>query len=138
MNIYEAGPLTIYHKNKEFHKATEWRNKVDEWAESTFNYTFNPAKTFLKERNHTYNDRMCVDQNEFYLSKCDIMIVCLDDIDCSPGTQYELVRFKDMRKPVIAFGKKHWSPHINSCISNHCETIEDVLELLGSMFDQQM
>jgi len=136
MFIYEAGCLTHYHKNNEIYKATEWRDKLDEWAEGNYIYTYNPAKTFLKEINHTYDNRMCVDQNEYYLNKSDIMIVCLDDIEHSPGTIYELVRFKDMRKPVIAFGEKHWSPHINSCISNHCNSIEDVIDLLENMFDQ--
>jgi len=136
MYIYEAGPLTYYHIHNQIHKATEWRDILDDWAEDMDNKTFNPAKTFLKERNHTYDARMCVDQNEYYLDKCDIMVVNLDDIDFSPGTQYELVRFKDMRKPVVAFGLKHWSPHINSCISHQCKTLDEVIELLCNMFEQ--
>jgi len=137
MYIYEAGCLTHYYRNNEMNKAIEWRNKLDKWANNNNVETYNPAKTFLKEVNHTYDPRACVDQNEYYLSKCDIMVVNLDDIDFSPGSIYELVRFKDMRKPVIAFGTKHWSPHINSCISNHCEDgIEGVIELLINMFDQ--
>ena len=135
MYIYECGALTYYHRNNEMQKATEWREKLDKWANNNVK-TYNPAKTFLKEINHTYDARACVDQNEYYLSKCDIMVVNLDDIDFSPGSIYELVRFKDMRKPVIAFGIKHWSPHINSCISNHCETLDDAIELIENMFDQ--
>ena len=137
MYIYEAGALTYYHCNNQLLKGTQWRQTLDNWVHEFKNIkTFNPAITFLKEKNHTYSPEMCVDQNEYYLNKCNIMVVNLDDIDQSPGTIYELVRFKDMRKPVIAFGKSHWSPHINSCISHQCETLEDVIELLCNMFFQ--
>jgi len=136
MYIYECGCLTHYHRINEFHKATEWRNKLDQWAESSYVYTYNPAKTFLKERNHTYDSKIVVDQNNYYINKSDICVVCLDDIMQSPGSIFELTRFKELGKPVIAFGQRHWSPHINSCISNHCETLDDIIELLYNMFDQ--
>lgn len=88
MYIYEAGCLTYYFRNKEMQKGTEWREKLDIWANNNDVDTYNPAKTFLKEINHTYDSKMCVDQNEYYLHKCDIMIINLDDIEFSPGTIY--------------------------------------------------
>jgi len=138
MYIYEASCMTHYHRNNELHKASEWRDKLDAWAESCFIYTFNPVKTFLKEMNHTYSEKVIVDQNNYYINKSDICVVCINDIDFSPGTIFELTRFKELGKPVIAFGEqgRHWSPHINCCISNYCETLDDVIELLGNMFDQ--
>lgn len=138
MYIYEAGALTKYFRDNEMHKATEWRYKLDEYAEENYIPTFNPAKTFLKERNHTYDPKIVVDQNNYYINKCDICVVCLDNIDSSPGTIFELTRFKELGKPVIAFGNcgKHWSPHINSCISNYCVELNEVIELLENMFDQ--
>lgn len=136
MFIYEAGALTYYYKNNIFEMGLTWRNKLDEWAKDNNIKTFNPAVTFMKEINHSYSPNMCIAQNDYYIEKCDICVVNLDDIDFSPGSIYELVRFKELRKPVIGFGKKHWSPHINSCISNQCESLDEVIELLCNMFDQ--
>jgi nucleoside 2-deoxyribosyltransferase len=136
MYIYEGGALTYYYTNNIFYKSTEWRNKLDNWASDNNTNTFNPAKNFEIEKNHTYTEKLIVDQNNYYINKCDICVVCIDDIDKSPGTIYELTRFKELNKPVIAFGTqgKHWSPHINSCISEYCDTVEDVIELLTNMF----
>ncbi|MDD4188280.1 MAG: nucleoside 2-deoxyribosyltransferase [Bacilli bacterium] len=136
MYLYLAGALSHYRRINKMQKGIDWRRKIDSWAEDLNIKTFNPAKDFLMEKNHTYNPRLCVDQNEYYLDKCDIMVCNLNEINFSPGTVYEIVRFKDMRKPVIAFGTKHNSPHINSCISHQCETLEEVIELLINMFSQ--
>jgi nucleoside 2-deoxyribosyltransferase len=137
MFIYQAGPLTYYHRNNMMHKATEWRDQLDEWAKSNYIHAYNPAKTFLKERNHTYDDNIVVAQNNYYINKSDICVVCLDDVDYSPGTIFELTRFKELGKPVISFGKRHWSPHIKSCISHHCDGgVEEVMEVLCNMFEQ--
>ncbi len=136
MFIYTIGALTYYYKNNEFYKGLKWRNDLSDWAENANIKVFNPALNFINETNHTYNPKIVVDQNDYYINKCDIAVVNLDDIDYSPGSIYELVRFKELRKPVIAFGKRHWSPHINYCISHQCETLEDVIELLCNMFNQ--
>lgn len=136
MFIYTIGTLTYYHRNNEFYKGLKWRTDLSEWAENNNIKVFNPALNFINETNHTYNPKIVVDQNDYYIDKCDIAVVNMDDIDFSPGSIYELVRFKELRKPVIAFGKKHWSPHINSCISHQCDSLEDVIELLCNMFGQ--
>jgi nucleoside 2-deoxyribosyltransferase len=140
MYIYEIGALTHYKKTNQMEKATEWRDTLDKWAKNNNIKTFNPAITFLKEIDHDYDPEMCVAQNDFYINKCDIAVVNIEDIDYSPGSIYELVRFKELRKPVIAFGCKgisgHWSPHIQSCVSQWCCTIDEVIELLCNMFSQ--
>ena len=140
MYIYEGGPLTYYHRRNEISKAINWRKELDNWAKDNNVKTFNPAKTFLKERNHTYNPKIVVDQNNYYINKCDICVVSLDNIDHSPGTIFELTRFKELGKPVMSFGDcgSHWSPHINSCISSYCVELDEVIELLENMFDQNM
>lgn len=136
MFIYTIGALTYYHRNNQIEKGLGWRNKLSEWAWNNNIKMFNPAITYMKERNHQYDPRVCVDQNDYYINKCDIAVANLYDIDFSPGSIYELVRFKELRKPVIAFGKKHWSPHINYCISHQCETLDEVIELICNMFEQ--
>lgn len=136
MNIYSAGALTYYHRNNQIKKGLKWRSELDEWAVDNDINTFNPGITYMKEINHFYNPNMCVAQNDYYIDKCDICVVNLDDIDYSPGTIYEITRFRELRKPVIGFGVKHWSPHINSCISHQCETLDEVIELICNMFGQ--
>lgn len=137
MFIYTIGTLTYYYRNNEFYKGLKWRTDLSEWAENNNIKVFNPALNFINETNHTYNPKIVVDQNDYYIDKCDIAVVNMDDIDFSPGSIYELVRFKELRKPVIAFGKnRHWSPHINSCISHQCGSLDEVIELLCGMFSQ--
>jgi len=136
MYIYEAGCITYYYKTEQKHKAHFWRSEFDIFASDNKIKTFNPAKTFAIEQNHSYNPRLCVDQNDYYINKCDICVVNLDDIMQSPGTIYELTKFKTLGKPVIAFGDKTWSPHINSCISHHCKDLNEVVEVLINMFSQ--
>lgn len=138
MNIYMIGTLTFYKETNQMYKATEWRKQLDSWAYDNDYKTFNPAIDFEREINHTYNERLCVNQNDYYINKCDIAVANLDDIERSPGSIYELVRFRELRKPVIAFGSKSNSPHINSCISHHCETLDEVIEVLINMFSQQI
>ena len=136
MFIYTVGAITHYYRISQPEKANEWREKLQQWGKDNGVLVFNPAITFAKEINHTYNPRMCVDQNNYYINKCDIAVVNLNDIDMSPGSIFELTRFKELGKPVIAFGDKHWSPHINSCISHQCDSLDEVIELLCNMFDQ--
>jgi len=133
--LYLAGSLTYLYNNNKFDLATEWRNKISEWAEDNNIKIFNPAKNFLNEKSCGYSGKLAVDQNNFFLDKTTIMIVSLEYLDYSPGTIYEMVSYKKMGKPVIVFGEKeHWSPHINSCVSQNCKNIEDVIEVLTNMF----
>jgi nucleoside 2-deoxyribosyltransferase len=140
MYIYEIGAITKHFKNNEMYKAIEWRDKLDRWANGVGVQTFNPVNTYLKEVNHSYDPSMCVAQNDFYIHKSDIAVADIEDIDFSPGSIYELTRFKELRKPVIAFNckgvNKHWSPHVQSCISNWCCDLDEVIDLLCNMFGQ--
>jgi hypothetical protein len=142
--IYEAGSLTYLYDNDIFKCATEWRDKLDTWAKDNGVYTFNPAKTFLKEKNHTYSGQMAVRQNDLYLDKTNIMVMQMDYLDYSPGTIYEIVSYKRLYpwKPVISFSLisdlHHKNPHIESCISEHCRGIDSVIELLSNMFGQSL
>lgn len=137
MYIYQAGALTYHHKNNQFYKATDWRNKLSEFCVDNHIKYFNPAKTFQIEQNHLYNSKMCVDQNRYYLNKSNILVADMNYISESPGTQWELCYASEVKRiPIIAFGTTNWSPHINYGISNYCDDIEDVIELLTTMFSQ--
>jgi nucleoside 2-deoxyribosyltransferase len=134
--IYTAGSLTYMKKIGEYEKALEWRDKLQSWSSDNGVKMFNPAQTFLRENAHNYSYNLIVHQNEFFLKASTIMVVQLDYIDYSPGTIFELAVFRQMGKPVIAFGgtQPHWSPHINSCISQYCKDIDDVIDVLSNMF----
>ena len=133
--IYLCGSLTYFKKIGKLDIALEWREEIDMWAKDNGIRTFNPAKNFEKEICHGYSGKLIVDQNDFFLHKSTIMIVQLEYLDYSPGSIYEITTFKHMKKPIIAFGEsEHWSPHINTAISEYCKDIEDVIELLNNMF----
>ncbi|MDK2830091.1 MAG: Nucleoside 2-deoxyribosyltransferase [Clostridium butyricum] len=136
MLIYLAGALTYYKNKNQFDRALEWREKIQSWCEDNSIQVFNPALTYLKEINHTYYYKLCVDQNRHFLDKADILVVNLDAIDYSPGTIWELTYASEKRKiPIIAIGKKkHWSPHIMYGISHLCKNEDEVIEVLTNMF----
>jgi hypothetical protein len=136
MYIYEIGACSKYYREGTPDKATIWRQKVDEWADnSSYALAYNPAKTYNPATIHFNRwGRLAVDHNEYFISKCDIAICNLEDIDASPGSIYELTRFKTQSKPVIAFGRPCWSPHISSCISCTVPTLEEALDLINTMF----
>lgn len=138
MFIYTIGALTFYYRAGQPEKGHIWREQLGNWANDNGIKIFDPAITYAKEINHSYNNKMCVDQNNYYINKCDIAIVNLNDLSESPGSVFELVRFKELGKPVIAFGecKWNWSPHIQYCISNQCKTLDKAIELLSNMFNQ--
>jgi len=133
--IYEGGSLTYLNRIGKIDEALEWRQKIDNWAEDNNVKTFNPAKNFIREITYGYSGKLIVDQNDFFLNKATLMIVQLEYIDFSPGTMYEMITFKNMGKPIIAFGKeKHWSPHLDSCISQYCYSIDETIEIINNMF----
>jgi|WetSurMetagenome_2_1015567.scaffolds.fasta_scaffold29138_5 hypothetical protein len=137
MFIYLAGTLTYYKKTSQFIKALSWRKEIIEFLEGLNIKYYDPAQYFANEINHTYDDKLIVAQNKFYLDKSDILIVCTNDIKESPGTQWELYYGSLIKNiPIIAFGDKSWSPHINSSITNQCESINECIELLRNMFKQ--
>lgn len=138
MFIYECGCLTALYKQNKFSIATEWRDKLDLFSKDNGIQTFNPAITYLNERNHDYNPRLCVDQNRYYLDKADILVAQLDYIHLSPGSIWELTYACEKKNiPVIAFGEEtSWSPHIMNCVSTMCKDIDEVIEILTNMFSQ--
>jgi nucleoside 2-deoxyribosyltransferase len=138
MYFYTASALTYYHKTNQFYKATEWRKIFEQWCKEHNHKLFNPATTFSIEQNHTYKERNCVDQNKYYLDKANVLIVNLDDIMESAGTQWELCYASMVRRiPIIAFGESSWSPHINYGISHQCKDIYEAIELLDLMYSQE-
>ncbi len=136
MYIYEIGAITKYYRDSTPEKAFVWRDEIDYWAGQRRGVnTFNACKAYNPNTLHLNNlGRIGVDQNEYFINKCDIAICNMEDIEASPGSIYELVRFKMQGKPVIAFGAPNWSPHLMSCISCVVPTLQDALDLLDTMF----
>ena len=136
MYIYEIGAISCFYKSNQSELATSWRNIIDMWAGYKDNVkTFNPTK-YYRPDNIKLNttDKLAVDQNEYFLNKCDFAIANLDNLMESPGSIYELVRFKIMGKPVIAFGQEQWSPHIKSCITYFAKDLENALDTIEELF----
>lgn len=139
LSFYLGGCLTYHHKQNQFHLATIWRSIFERWADDNGLSTFNPATTFQQEQTHKYSPKSCVDQNRHYLNKSDIMIVDLNCIQESPGTQWELTYASEVKKiPIIAFGDVHWSPHIMNSITHVCSDIEDVIEYICNMYGETL
>lgn len=140
MFIYECGSLTYLYKNNMFNIATEWRNRIDQFAKDNNIKTFNPATTYLNEQNHGYNPKFCVDQNRFYLDKADMVVAQIDYIEHSPGSIWELCYASEKKKiPIIGLGKtQFWSPHVMYGVNMMCSNVDEVIDLLSNMFCQSL
>ena len=131
--IYLIGCMSYYHANNEFQKATEWRNWfINQLVPYNFRF-FDPTINF-KLNMDKYIGREIVVQNDYYLQKCDIGIINLQDLLKSPGSLYELFNFKFNNKPVIAFGELFAQPHVNSAIAAHFSTKEEIRDYLITMY----
>jgi nucleoside 2-deoxyribosyltransferase len=132
MYLYEIGAITKHWNKDEYSKASNWRVRVDFWARGTsYVKTFNPFKYYVSAQNIDVDMRTVVVQNEYFINKCNIAICNMEDIEDSPGSIYELTRFKTQGKPVIAFGQPSKSPHIMSCLTCVVATLEE-----GLMYDK--
>jgi hypothetical protein len=78
--IYEAGCLTFLNQINNMELATSWREKLDSWASDYDIMTFNPAKNFTNQICHSYSNKLIVEQNEFFLNKCNIMVVLVQEL----------------------------------------------------------
>ena len=143
MFIYLGGSLTYLYKNNLSHLAIDWRNNLAKFCDDNDIKYFNPVKTFEIEENHSYNPKLCVDQNRFYLNKADILIMDFSNINHSPGSLWELFYALEVRHiPVIAYNldvlSLTWaqSSHISYGISHSCNYIDEVKEVLINMFGQ--
>jgi nucleoside 2-deoxyribosyltransferase len=139
MLLYLAGALSYFKKTNQLHRAFKWRENIIKFCDDNYIAYFNPAESFVNEFNHTLSPKLIVDQNKYYLDKTDILLVSLDMIMESPGTQWEIFYASEVLKiPVIAIGDKDkiWSPHIQRGISQYCKDECKVIEILTSMFNQ--
>lgn len=146
LKLYLSGAISCHYNNNEYHKATEWRIKLiqkllDRIADKCSGYYdwFDPTLNF-EDNIKTANARTVVHQNNYYLDRCDILIVNLEDLDKSLGTMYELFYYGIHDKPVIAFGEDTGnllnSPHVSECITVKLNNIDEVVEYLDNYYYQ--
>ena len=138
-----AGCISYFFNNNEYHKVTDWRNKLkmqlnidgkkkgfEKWS------YFDPTVNFVDNVKFA-NNATILKQNIFYLNHSDIMVVNIDKLEESPGTVYEIVYFGLQNKPIIAFGESDWinSPHISQYVDVVLPEIE-VIKYLDAMYYQ--
>lgn len=136
MRVYLAGAITYYQLNNELYKATEWRRELKERLKRYRIDCFDPTRGY--DKHLTYSDASIVKQNQYYLDKCDIIIVNINDILQSPGTMYEIYDYYHKGKPVIAFGDDNLpnQPHIKKSITQYFITKEEVVDYIYSLYMQ--
>ena len=142
INLYLAGAISYLKEIDEYDKAILWRiqliNKLTD-LNNKLGYIkyrcFDPTTNF-EENDKTASNKTIVQQNDYYLDKCDIMIVNLEHLDKSPGTLYEIYKYKFLNKPVIAFGNNDWAdkPHVVESITVCLSNIDGVVDYLESYY----
>ena len=140
MYLYLASALSHYKKIDRWDKVTKWRDILIDFCDDNNVKYFNPAKEFpLNICNRKLDEKLIVDQNIMFMKKSSIMIVNLDCIEYSPGTQFEMCYFSQvLKRPIIAIGEKNGSPHILYSVSQHCDNVDEVMEVLQGLFSQDM
>lgn len=142
INLYLAGAISYLKEIDEYDKAILWRiqliNKLTD-LNNKLGYIkyrcFDPTINF-EENYNTASNKTVVQQNDFYLDNCDILIVNLEYLDKSPGTLYEIYKYKFLNKPVIAFGNNKWAdkPHVAESITVKLKDIDEVIDYLESYY----
>jgi nucleoside 2-deoxyribosyltransferase len=133
LNIYCAGCMSHYHKRNEFDRAIKWRTRVKKMF-GTNVCLFDPTRNF--DQNVLYDPNGVPYQNLYFLNRCHIMLLNLDNIENSPGTCFEVFNYFFNNKPVIAFGESEWydNPHIQASISARFATVDDAITYIKSMY----
>lgn len=136
MYIYLAGTISHYYKTGKPELATGWRNKIIYWAKGNNIKYFNPCHNYNYGTDYEiFDEYSCIYQNKFYLKKSTMMIVNLNDIKESYGTQWEIALAKELYDiPIIAIGEKNWSPHLNYNISQFCKDEDEVIKFIMGMY----
>lgn len=137
LKIYLAGAC----KN-EADEGKEWRDqiterleKVAEWSNKNLK-VINPTKYFsYSEHKHKSQKQL----KEFYLnkiSKCDLVIVNLNNSDTSIGTAQEIQYAVDIHIPIIGYGTQNIYPWISEV---DCQvTFDTMIETVDYIRDYYM
>lgn len=142
-SIYLCGTMSYYYDTNQYYKATEWRRSLinqllDDIAdncESKWQW-FDPTIGF-EDNYKAVNNKSVLQQNNFYLDKCDILVVNAEDLDKSIGSIYEIIYFGLKGKPVIVFNDNKFlrSAHIEPFITAHLKE-DKIFTYLDSLYYQ--
>ena len=91
-----------------------------------FNYTDRQPKT----------DKQCMDLFMYLLKKCDVLLVNLDQSNCSVGTGMEVEYALCNNIPIIAFGNKPetWYKWVEISAAVILEDVEEALEYINNSY----
>jgi len=131
VKVYLAGAMSYHVKNDSFEKATKWREELKSVLSCHNINCFDPCENF--QSNGGYDKKGIVDQNNYYLKQCDLMVVNFEHILDSPGTLYEMFNFAFLRKPIIGFGPLYLLNgyiHLNYVVSQYFATDVCPMEMI--------
>ena len=142
-SIYLCGTMSYYHSTNQYYKATEWRRRlvnqllddISDKCESKWSW-FDPTLNF-EDNLDAVNNKSVLQQNNFYLDKCDILVVNAADLDKSIGSIYEIIYFGLKGKPIIVFNDNSFlkSPHIEPFITTHLKE-DKIMTYLDNLYYQ--
>jgi hypothetical protein len=116
-------------------KAVKWRKYFISRLTPYGFELFDPTVNFSIDK--TFPGSVSVAQNDVFINASHAGIANTEAIEESPGSIYELTRFKDLHKPVFAFGERVIQPHINSCITEYFKNEDELIDFLVVMFCQK-
>ena len=139
LKIYTIGTMSKYiQEDGDLLRGEVWRDKIETYLNPFYHNieTFKPTLSYDKEI--IVNDNTIVTQNDHFLNWCDIGICNLHYLEYSYGSIYELVMLRKMNKPVYCFNDSiaEFSPHINCCITEKFDDLDDLLKSLTVMYFQ--
>lgn len=105
--VYLSGAMSYYFENNEYDNAINWRVYAEDYLRSHDFKIFNPTSYYSFSKNyHTKKSEIMRFELFCQLTKCDVVLVNLDNIDKSIGTSDEILYAYLNNIPVIGFTKK--------------------------------
>jgi nucleoside 2-deoxyribosyltransferase len=136
ITVYLCGPITIFEKADRYQDAISWRISLGNKLKKNGINVFDPTVGF----DYAYglvSDKSVVQQNMYYLDKCDVIVANSNCLLDSLGSLYEIFYYGWMNKPVIILGKiDTYSPHVNGAITEQFATEDEIIDYLTNFYCQ--
>lgn len=134
INVYLSG--AIKNMDAEFQ---DWREHCSDFILSGFYPHLNiidPNKFFNYTDKQSKTDKQCMDLFMYLLKKSDVLLVNLDNSNCSVGTGMEVEYALCNNIPIIAFGNKPetWYKWVEISAAVILEDVEEALEYINNSY----
>lgn len=134
--VYLSGAMSYYFTAEQYNKAIDWRVKSEKYLYGHGFKVFNPTSYYsFSDKKHTKKSEIMRFELFCQLTKCDVLLVNLDDIDKSIGTSDEVLYAYLNNIPVIGYTEKDNVDWLHPWKYEQCMRIETGKDALENSLD---